>query len=44
MKEIILLDGTTHTQEELIDQMYVDSFYYDYLKASLRCLALCSRS
>ena len=43
MKEIILLDGTTHTQEELIDQMYVDSFYYDYLKTSAMSSSMLSK-
>jgi hypothetical protein len=43
MKEIILLDGTTHTQEELIDQMYVDSFYYDYLKQAAMSSSMLSK-
>jgi hypothetical protein len=43
MKEIILLDGTTHTQEELIDQMYIDSFYYDYLKQAAMSSSMLSK-
>ena len=37
MKETIqLLDGTTHTKQELIDNAYSDDFYYNYLgKAAL---------
>lgn len=33
-KEIILLDGTIHDQEELIQKMYADEFYYDYLRSA----------
>lgn len=43
MKEIILLDGTTHTQEDLISQMYSDAFYYDYLKQAAMSSSMLSK-
>lgn len=43
MKEIILLDGTTHSQEDLIEQMYSDAFYYDYLKTTAMSSSMASK-
>ena len=43
MKEIILLDGTTHTQQELIDQMWSDDFYYEYLKQAAMSSSMASK-
>lgn len=42
-KEIILLDGTTHLQDELIDQMYIDDFYYGYLKQAALSSSMASK-
>lgn len=42
-EKIILLDGTEHDKDELIQQMYSDDFYYEYLSQAAMSSSMASK-